>query len=163
MKSNSSILYIPMVKWSYFHGATLTRSLKDITKWKRWLKRWGLHTPKVIAYNCLGRILEFTHICSFLQAVSALSYVYGSNYSTIGNCEATVGSVSGSSIDWAHGEAKIPYSFAMELRPEHNGTDNGYDKFRLPPDQIIPTGEEIWAFHKVAAEMIAKEFIFSRP
>ena len=58
--------------------------------------------------------------------------------------------VSGSSADWALGEAGIPYSMAMELRDTHG--------FILPPSQIIPTGEEVWAFHLTAARMIIEEF-----
>ena len=50
------------------------------------------------------------------------------------------------------GEAGIPYSMAMELR------DTGSYGFILPPSQIIPTGEEVWAFHLTAARMIIEEF-----
>jgi len=59
---------------------------------------------------------------------------------------------SGGSLDWALGEAGIPYSMAMELR------DTGSYGFILPPSQIIPTGEEVWAFHLTAARMIIEEF-----
>ena len=58
---------------------------------------------------------------------------------------------SGSSADWAHGEAAIPFTtrcrplipvvtphLSMELR------DTGLHGFLLPPDQIIPTAEETW-------------------
>jgi len=40
----------------------------------------------------------------------------------------------------------------MELR------DTGTYGFLLPPEQIIPTGEETWAFHMTAAREVAKEF-----
>ena len=50
------------------------------------------------------------------------------------------------------GEAGIPYSMAMELR------DTGSYGFILPPSQIIPTGDEVWAFHLTAARMIIEEF-----
>ena len=30
--------------------------------------------------------------------------------------------------------------------------------FLLPPEQIIPTGEEIWAFHVSAANQVIQEF-----
>ena len=53
-------------------------------------------------------------------------------------------------MDWALGEAGIPYSMGMELRD--------LDGFILPPSQIIPTGEEVWAFHLTAARMIIEEF-----
>ena len=58
----------------------------------------------------------------------------------------------------------IPYSFGKELRPDR--PDNFIQHilnyfipgFILPAKEIIPTGEETWAFHKVAAEMIIHEF-----
>lgn len=56
---------------------------------------------------------------------------------------------SGISIDWAHGEAGIEFAVSMELR------DLG--GFILPSDQIIPTAEEVWAFHTtVLREMSAR-------
>ena len=51
------------------------------------------------------------------------------------------------------GELGIPYSYGMELR------DTGLYGFLLPPDQIIPTGEEVWAFHMTAARELIKEFV----
>jgi len=59
---------------------------------------------------------------------------------------------SGGSLDWTLGELGIPYSYGMELR------DTGAYGFLLPPDQIIPTGEEAWAFHMTAAREIMAEF-----
>jgi len=41
----------------------------------------------------------------------------------------------------------------MELR------DTGASGFLLPPEQIIPTGEEVWAFHMTAAREIISEFV----
>ena len=61
---------------------------------------------------------------------------------------------SGNPKDWAFGVAGIPYSIGMELRPGQFGPHG----FVLPPDQIIPTGEETWAFHQTAARMIIDEF-----
>ena len=51
------------------------------------------------------------------------------------------------------GELGIPYSYGMELR------DTGMYGFLLPPDQIIPTGEEAWAFHLTVARELIKEFV----
>jgi len=59
---------------------------------------------------------------------------------------------SGGTIDWTLGVAKIPYSLGMELR------DTGDSGFLLPPSQIVPTGEEVWAFHKTGARQIIEEF-----
>ena len=56
-------------------------------------------------------------------------------------------------MDWTLGELGIPYSYAMELR------DTGEFGFLLPEDQIIPTGEEVWAFHMTVARDIIKEFV----
>jgi len=55
-------------------------------------------------------------------------------------------------MDWALGEAGIPYSIGMELR------DTGLYGFLLPPAQIIPTGEETFAFHKSVGQQLIKEF-----
>ena len=46
-----------------------------------------------------------------------------------------------------------PFSYGMELR------DTGNYGFILPPDQIIPTGEEVWAFHMTVAREIIQEFV----
>lgn len=42
----------------------------------------------------------------------------------------------GGSDDYAHGSAKIPYSFTIEL------PDTGRSGFLLPPNEIIPVGQE---------------------
>ena len=46
---------------------------------------------------------------------------------------------SGTSRDWAYRTMNIPYVFTIELR------DKGEHGWELPPDQILPTGEETWA------------------
>ena len=51
----------------------------------------------------------------------------------------------GTSIDWAKGVNDIKFSIAMELRPRN--TWQGLGGLLLPPEQIVPTGEEVWAFH----------------
>ena len=59
---------------------------------------------------------------------------------------------SGGSADWALGEAKIPYEYSIELG------DMGALGFILPPTEIIPTCEEIIAFHVSAAHPTIEEF-----
>jgi len=81
----------------------------------------------------------------------ALKAVHGSIYEE-GCIPCMLYVASGGSLDWALGEAGIPYSYGMELR------DTGTYGFLLPPEQIIPTGEETWAFHMTAAREVAKEF-----
>lgn len=82
---------------------------------------------------------------------SALYAAHGKRYE-IGCIPCLLYVASGGSIDWMLGEAKIPYSYGMELR------DTGHFGFILPPDQIIPTGEEVWAFHQSVARDIIAEF-----
>ena len=55
---------------------------------------------------------------------------------------------SGTSRDWARGVANIKYSFTIELR------DQGQYGWLLPPEQIIPTGEEIWQGIKAGMKVI---------
>jgi len=81
----------------------------------------------------------------------ALHAVHGKNYE-VGCIPCLLYVASGGSMDWTLGEAGVPYSMAMELR------DTGLYGFLLPPNQIIPTAEEVWAFHTTAAGMIIDEF-----
>ena len=87
------------------------------------------------------------------KANEALYAVHGTKYK-VGCIPCLLYIVSGGSKDWAFGVAGIPYSYGMELRP---GSFYPHG-FVLPPDQIIPTGEETWAFHQTAARMIIDEF-----
>ena len=59
---------------------------------------------------------------------------------------------SGSSTDWAHGEVGIFFTTSMELR------DTGLNGFLLPPEQIIPTAEETWAFHETVIRDLMVQF-----
>ena len=62
--------------------------------------------------------------------------------------------------DWAHEVAKIPFTFTLELPPTRKeGTElekegKELTKFHLKEDKIIPTGKEVWAFHRAIAEKI---------
>ena len=48
--------------------------------------------------------------------------------------------VSGGSIDWVYDLAGAELAWAFELRPD----DPAKGGFVLPPEQIIPSGEENW-------------------
>jgi len=85
------------------------------------------------------------------KANDAMYAVHGTRY-TEGCIPCILYTASGTSLDWALGVAGIPYVYSIELR------DTGHYGFLLPPEQIIPNSEEVWAFHKVAAEMIIEEF-----
>ncbi|KAI1977089.1 hypothetical protein LOZ53_003988 [Ophidiomyces ophidiicola] len=51
----------------------------------------------------------------------------------------------GASSDWAYGAKNFEYSFIAELRPTRKRLGAVPQGFLLPPQQIIPTGEETWA------------------
>jgi len=70
----------------------------------------------------------------------------------LGPLSTTLYRISGSVLDYAYDVLGIKYSFLIELR------DRGRTGFLLPPDQIAPTGREIWAFHAAVAEALLKEF-----
>jgi len=75
-----------------------------------------------------------------MKGSDALTAVHGKQYET-GCIPCILYIASGSSTDWAHGEAGIGFTTSMELR------DTGLYGFLLPANQIIPTAEETWAFH----------------
>jgi len=104
---------------------------------------WGFTSSPPPTYDKLFNLAT--------KANAALEAVHGKSYE-VGCIPCLLYVASGGSLDWALGEAGIPYSMAMELR------DTGLYGFLLPPEQIIPTGEETWAFHKSAARQILEEF-----
>ena len=56
----------------------------------------------------------------------------------------------GASDDWYKGVLGSRFAYTTELR------DTGFYGFVLPPDQIIPSGEEMWAaFEVVIAKMLS--------
>ena len=55
---------------------------------------------------------------------------------TVGPVCQTIYQASGGSNDWTYGVANVPFSFAAELRG---------NSFVIPPDNIIPSGQEIFA------------------
>lgn len=71
-------------------------------------------------------------------AATSLAKRYGSTYD-VGSINEIIFPVSGSSLDWAYDNINTKIAFGYELRP--NDGDKVYG-FVLPPEQIIPTGEE---------------------
>jgi len=57
---------------------------------------------------------------------------------------------SGTADDWGYTQAGIKYTYTIELR------DTGTYGFQLPANQIIPTGQEIWAAMIYYADYIVK-------
>lgn len=103
---------------------------------------WGYDEPENI--DDLYRVAEAGN--------DALYAVHQKTYE-VGCIPCMLYVASGGSLDWTLGELGIPYSYGMELR------DTGAYGFLLPPQQIIPTGEEVWAFHQTVAREIIKEFV----
>lgn len=85
------------------------------------------------------------------KGAAALEELYGTKY-TVGCIPCILYVASGGACDYALGTDSIKYAYSMELR------DQGRYGFLLPADQIIPTGEETWAFHLSAAEDVIAEF-----
>ncbi|GAB0095238.1 hypothetical protein DMENIID0001_105940 [Sergentomyia squamirostris] len=69
--------------------------------------------------------------------VEAIAKRYGTSY-IYGNIEETIYPAAGGSIDWTHGVSKVPMAFTFELRPSRDS----FFGFMLPPNEIVPTGEE---------------------
>eukprot|EP00602_Paraphysomonas_sp_CaronLab_P002035 CAMPEP_0185024574 /NCGR_PEP_ID=MMETSP1103-20130426/7690_1 /TAXON_ID=36769 /ORGANISM="Paraphysomonas bandaiensis, Strain Caron Lab Isolate" /LENGTH=346 /DNA_ID=CAMNT_0027557581 /DNA_START=273 /DNA_END=1313 /DNA_ORIENTATION=+ len=71
-------------------------------------------------------------------AVAAIKSVHGKTYE-YGPIATTIYPASGSSADYTYGVCGVKYSYGVELR------DTGEFGFLLPPEEIIPSGEEIFA------------------
>lgn len=80
----------------------------------------------------------------------ALKNVYGTKYVVGGICK-TIYPASGSTVDWGYAEGGVKYPYAIELR------DTGKYGFLLPPEFIIPSGEETFAGIIAISNAILKE------
>lgn len=87
-----------------------------------------------------------TKMAQVIQEVHGTKFTYGQLYQTIYPAY-------GSSIDYALAVAGVPLPFAIELR------DTGTYGFLLPPSQIVPSGQEIWAGVQTMANYIAQNRI----
>jgi len=108
-----------------------------------WMSPWGYTDelpPDYTQQNDLSK-----------AAVTAIKNTHGMvyDYGTISNI---IYPASGSSADYVYGVCGVKYSYGAELR------DTGEYGFLLPPDQIIPTGEEI-----LAAVIAMAKFIDANP
>ncbi|KAK3085587.1 hypothetical protein FSP39_005738 [Pinctada imbricata] len=95
-----------------------------------WMSPWGYTKKLPDDYKAQIKGSEL--------AVKALESVHGTKYQ-YGTIANIIYVASGSSADWTYGEAKVKYSYGVELR------DTGKHGFILPPEQIIPSGEETLA------------------
>jgi len=105
---------------------------------------WGWTIEQPDNYDDLFRMANIGN--------DALNGVHGTSFE-VGCIPCMLYESSGGTLDYTLGELGIPYSYGMELR------DQGLHGFLLPPDQIIPSGEEVWAFHMAVAREIIKEFV----
>jgi hypothetical protein len=102
---------------------------------------WGYSpnpSPDQSIFNAVGTAMQQT-----IQGVHGVRYTAGPLYTTLYP-------VSGGSIDWHYG-ARGVYSYSYELRGNPGG-------FVLPPDQIIPNGEEVLPAALQQARWAADQF-----
>ncbi|PFH55913.1 hypothetical protein XA68_17398 [Ophiocordyceps unilateralis] len=71
-------------------------------------------------------------------AAEAIRSVHGTEFQTGPIC-STIYQTAGNSVDYLADVVKSDYAFAVELR------DRGRSGFVLPPDQIVPSGEEAFS------------------
>jgi len=107
------------------------------------LMPWGYTTQHAPGYDAM---LDLGN-----RGNDALYATHGKFYE-VGCIPCVLYTAAGTSLDWALGVAGIPYVYSIELR------DTGSYGFLLPPEQIIPTAEETWAWHEVAARQMIEEF-----
>ncbi|KAK2155194.1 hypothetical protein LSH36_246g01004 [Paralvinella palmiformis] len=110
---------------------------------QQFFTRWDYTADEVPSDH--EQLLDLAH-----RAVNAIVAVHDMYYEA-GTAPELMYAFSGSSADWARGVAGIKYPYLEELR------DNGTYSFILPPEQIVPTGEESWAgFQVVVREIVSK-------
>jgi len=81
-----------------------------------------------------------------IDASDALYQVHGTIFDPINS--ADLYPAAGASDDWYKGTLGTRFAFTTELR------DTGRHGFVLPPDQIIPSGEEMWAGFEVVIQRL---------
>lgn len=95
-----------------------------------WMSPWG-YTDKASPDEATQNALS-------AAAVAAIKSVHGTVYG-YGPIATTIYPASGSSADYVYGVCGSKYAYGVELR------DTGEFGFLLPPNQIIPSGEETYA------------------
>merc|ERR1711962_926653 len=102
--------------------------------------------PYGYAHNAFPDNKEELHQLA-IDASEALFKVHGTRFDPINS--ADLYPAAGASDDWYKGVLGSRFSFTTELR------DTGAHGFLLPKDQIIPSGEEMWAgFQVVIAKIL---------
>jgi predicted deacylase len=102
--------------------------------------------PYGYAYNAYpSNVEEIKSLAN--NAVAALNKVHNQTFKVINSAELYP--AAGASDDWYQSEGSR-FTYTPELR------DNGYG-FVLPPNLIIPSGEEVWAAWKSMLDTLIKE------
>lgn len=105
-----------------------------------WMAPYGYTKTRPENYDSLAKV--------GLAAVQTIAETSGEVY-RFGSAADILYQSSGTSRDWAAGVPKIPFVYTIELRNKNS--------FILPPSQIRPTGEEIWAALKTTVNLIRQE------
>lgn len=114
----------------YAHKSTLKGYINFHSYDQLWMSNWGYTYTLPGDYDAQNALSA--------AAVAAIKATHGKVYE-YGPIASTIYPASGSSADYTYGVCGIKYSYGVELR------DNGEFGFLLPPEEIIPNGEEIWA------------------
>merc|ERR1712195_427904 len=118
------------------------------------------YSQKVIPAGCNNQKMSAEtkqrHLHVTQSVAKAMSQVAGKSY-TSGECAAIMYACSGVAHDWAHFEAKVPVSMAIELR------DQGKYGFLVPPSMIKDTGKEMLAGVQALAKPTKKHNFWSIP
>jgi len=102
------------------------------------------YSQEILPPGCNGYPIASATKRVLLNSAKVLSKAMshkGKQYTT-GDCQAIMYACSGTAHDWAFNVAKIPKSYCVEVRPGDHEDAIG---FVLPPQQILPTSQELLA------------------
>lgn len=88
---------------------------------------------------------------SGLEQVRALTAVHGTSY-RVGSPPDILYAASGGTLDFAKAKASVKFVYTPELR------DTGRYGFILPPNQIIPSGQETFEAIRVMADTVHAKY-----
>ncbi|KAF4468470.1 Metallocarboxypeptidase A [Fusarium albosuccineum] len=120
-----------------------TKSIADTTGIKFYVD-WHSYSQLILlpyGYSCSAQASNIntqmslaSGVASAIQGVNGLRFQYGPTCSTIYQ-------TNGGSNDWVADVAKAELAWAFELRPASSSSGG----FTVPPSNILPSGNEIWA------------------
>ncbi|KIY52782.1 peptidase M14, carboxypeptidase A, partial [Fistulina hepatica ATCC 64428] len=115
------------------------------------LRSFGQMVSSPYSYSCkrLPKDAE-DQLEAALGAAKAIKSIHGAQYTTGTLCE-TLYRAPGNVLDWMYARQGIKYSYSVHLR------DTGTYAFLIPPEWILPVGEEISAMISYIASFITKQ------